>query len=68
MLLFSLGTSGVYKTNLISTIVDLQLDNPQFNVYKTNLISTIVDTIGSTTKKVDVYKTNLISTIVDYLT
>ena len=34
----------VYKTNLISTIVDGRGDIPVANqVYKTNLISTIVD-------------------------
>ena len=33
----------VYKTNLISTIVDQMLIADALNVYKTNLISTIVD-------------------------
>ena len=34
----------VYKTNLISTIVDKsERDEAQGSVYKTNLISTIVD-------------------------
>ena len=36
--------SNVYKTNLISTIVDnTDVDLPPVSVYKTNLISTIVD-------------------------
>ena len=40
--------SYVYKTNLISTIVDSIGGNIEtINVYKTNLISTIVDREGS---------------------
>ena len=34
---------SVYKTNLISTIVDIVLGSILTIVYKTNLISTIVD-------------------------
>ena len=33
----------VYKTNLISTIVDASGESMSDDVYKTNLISTIVD-------------------------
>ena len=35
---------SVYKTNLISTIVDPNNNHLNASVYKTNLISTIVDT------------------------
>ena len=34
---------AVYKTNLISTIVDKKEIDENYSVYKTNLISTIVD-------------------------
>ena len=61
-----LNNSSVYKTNLISTIVDI-LSNSILgvNVYKTNLISTIVDYRSTNEYDNLVYKTNLISTIVD---
>ena len=36
-------STRVYKTNLISTIVDLSNSCLRLYVYKTNLISTIVD-------------------------
>ena len=56
---------SVYKTNLISTIVDIQTTVVnRDNVYKTNLISTIVDP-NHNIRFIFVYKTNLISTIVD---
>ncbi len=35
--------SKVYKTQIISTIVDAQHYNQQVSVYKTQIISTIVD-------------------------
>ena len=39
----------VYKTNLISTIVDrIRLSTNCVRVYKTNLISTIVDVVKET--------------------
>ena len=57
----------VYKTNLISTIVDSGGSHQSGkDVYKTNLISTIVDSTSYTANQSFVYKTNLISTIVDY--
>ena len=61
------GFAFVYKTNLISTIVDKAKGLTKTAlVYKTNLISTIVDSnqFGSGSERV--YKTNLISTIVDF--
>ena len=39
------ATYTVYKTNLISTIVDYKLRRHIEVVYKTNLISTIVDSV-----------------------
>ena len=55
----------VYKTNLISTIVDVLNGGNLQQVYKTNLISTIVDSVEYRESTIRVYKTNLISTIVD---
>ena len=55
----------VYKTNLISTIVDIRPGiASNCSVYKTNLISTIVDDVDDD-DYLSVYKTILISTIVD---
>ena len=54
----------VYKTFVISTIVDLEKMTPDILVYKTFVISTIVDNISSFSFKA-VYKTFVISTIVD---
>ena len=51
----------VYKTHIISTIVDKSLCTMLEPVYKTHIISTIVDQSAAG----NVYKTHIISTIVD---
>ncbi len=60
----SFPDDAVYKTNLISTIVEEYEDEKKDSVYKTNLISTIVDDVDDD-DYLSVYKTILISTIVD---
>ena len=55
----------VYKTFVISTIVDLSISFLVTFVYKTFVISTIVDATRLFTRCRTVYKTFVISTIVD---
>ena len=57
---------AVYKTTIISTIVDAHriLFSPS-PVYKTTIISTIVDFGWNNLLSLPVYKTTIISTIVD---
>ena len=55
---------SVYKTLIISTIVDCAWTVFDFEVYKTLIISTIVD-INTAHVDTHVYKTLIISTIVD---
>ena len=55
----------VYRTQIISTIVD-KADKPMFTgVYRTQIISTIVDEIRVVELPQPVYRTQIISTIVD---
>ena len=55
----------VYKTLIISTIVDGMLLFAVAAVYKTLIISTIVDKGKVIVTNIPVYKTLIISTIVD---
>ena len=58
----------VYKTHIISTIVDKSLCTMLEPVYKTHIISTIVDYYCRFIQQSaagNVYKTHIISTIVD---